>query len=166
MSTKFLCWKLSFSAECICMINARHSADIPILNISSCEQVAVAVLVGLLTVSTWYFTHSYPKSAVASLSESLRLEILENTSELLDEIFSMNTYGSMAIANLMEKNFLGDDFSRESFTRVRCAYGHCLSVGHGIGKEVDRREFMLLFVHLPGDKTIFFLWLELIHLLP
>jgi hypothetical protein len=83
-----------------------------------CLQVAVAVLVGLLTVSTWYFTHSYPKSAVANLSESLRLEILENTSELLDEIFSMNTYGSMAIANLMEKEFLGDDFSRESFTRV------------------------------------------------
>lgn len=76
---------------------------------------------GLLTISTWYFTHSYPKSAVASLSESLRLEILVNTSELLDEIFSMNAYGSMAIANLMEKNFLGDDFSTDSFIRV-CSY--------------------------------------------
>ncbi|KAG0563103.1 hypothetical protein M758_8G004400 [Ceratodon purpureus] len=83
--------------------------------------ITVAVLVGLLTISTWYFTHSYPKSAVASLSQSLRLEILENTSELLDEIFSMNTYGSMAIANLMEKNFLGDDFSKENFNRIRDA---------------------------------------------
>ncbi|XP_024403293.1 histidine kinase 1 [Physcomitrium patens] len=81
--------------------------------------ITVAVLVGLLTISTWYFTHSYPKSAVASLSQSLRLEILENTSELLDEIFSMNTYGSMAIANLMEKNFLGDDFSKDNFNRIR-----------------------------------------------
>ena len=76
---------------------------------------------GLLTVSTWYFTHSYPKSAVASLSQSLRLEILENISELLDEIFSLNSYGSMAIANLMEKNFLGDDFSKDNFNRVRDA---------------------------------------------
>ncbi|XP_024358846.1 histidine kinase 1 isoform X2 [Physcomitrium patens] len=63
----------------------------------------------------------YPKSAVASLSQSLRLEILENTSELLDEIFSMNTYGSMAIANLMEKSFLGDDFSKDNFDRIRDA---------------------------------------------
>ncbi|CAK9211304.1 unnamed protein product [Sphagnum troendelagicum] len=83
--------------------------------------VTVAVLVGLLTISTWYFTHSYPKTAVANLSESLRLEILFNTSELLDEIFSMNTYGVTALANLMEKDFLGDDFSLESFMKIRDA---------------------------------------------
>ncbi len=83
-------------------------------------QVTVAVLVGLLTISTWYFTHSYPKTAVAYLSESLRLEILVNTSDLLNEIFSMNTYGVMAIANLMEKDFLGEDFSSESFIKVFC----------------------------------------------
>ncbi|CAM6078498.1 unnamed protein product [Sphagnum tenellum] len=83
--------------------------------------VTVAVLVGLLTISTWYFTHSYPKTAVAYLSESLRLEILVNTSDLLNEIFSMNTYGVMAIANLMEKDFLGEDFSSESFTKIRDA---------------------------------------------
>jgi hypothetical protein len=83
--------------------------------------VTVAVLVGLLTISTWYFTHSYPKTAVAYLSESLRLEILVNTSDLLNEIFSMNTYGVMAIANLMEKDFLGEDFSSESFIKIRDA---------------------------------------------
>lgn len=98
---------------------ASHNSEFSVSKVGlSCQQVAVAVLVGLLTISTWYFTHSYPKSAVASLSESLRYEILENTSELLDEIFSMNTYGSMAIANLMEKNFLGDDFTRENFMQV------------------------------------------------
>jgi hypothetical protein len=89
-------------------------------------QVTVAVLVGLLTISTWYFTHSYPKTAVANLSESLRLEILFNTSELLDEIFSMNTYGVTAIANLMEKDFLGDDFSLESFMKVSSLLSMCL----------------------------------------
>ena len=90
---------------------ASHNSEFSVSKVGlSCQQVAVAVLVGLLTISTWYFTHSYPKSAVASLSESLRYEILEN--------FSMNTYGSMAIANLMEKNFLGDDFTRENFMQV------------------------------------------------
>jgi hypothetical protein len=89
-------------------------------------QVTVAVLVGLLTISTWYFTHSYPKTAVANLSESLRLEILFNTSELLDEIFSMNTYGVTALANLMEKDFLGDDFSLESFMKVSSLLSMCL----------------------------------------
>ncbi|CAM6049744.1 unnamed protein product [Sphagnum compactum] len=83
--------------------------------------VTVAVLVGLLTISTWYFTHSYPKTAVANLSESLRLEILLNTAEILDEIFAMNTYGVMALANLMEKDFLGDDFSLKSFMKIRNA---------------------------------------------
>jgi hypothetical protein len=89
-------------------------------------QVTVALLVGLLTISTWYFTHSYPKTAVANLSESLRLEILFNTSELLDEIFSMNTYGVTALANLMEKDFLGDDFSLESFMKVSSLLSMCL----------------------------------------
>jgi branched-subunit amino acid ABC-type transport system permease component len=89
-------------------------------------QVTVAVLVGLLTISTWYFTHSYPKTAVANLSESLRLEILFNTSELLDEIFSMNTYGVTALANLMEKDFLGVDFSLESFMKVSSLLFMCL----------------------------------------
>jgi hypothetical protein len=89
-------------------------------------QVTVTVLVGLLTISTWYFTHSYPKTAVANLSESLRLEILFNTSELLDEIFSMNTYGVTALANLMEKDFLGDDFSLESFTKVSSLLSMCV----------------------------------------
>ncbi|CAK9270199.1 unnamed protein product [Sphagnum jensenii] len=83
--------------------------------------VTVAVLVGLLTISTWYFTHSYPKTAVANLSESLRLEILLNTAEILDEIFAMNTYGVMALANLMEKDFMGDDFSLKSFMKIRNA---------------------------------------------
>lgn len=78
----------------------------------------MAVLVGVLTISTWYFTHSYPKTAVASLSESLRLEILVNTSELLDDIFKMNTYGSMAISNLLEKNFFGDDFGIDCLDKV------------------------------------------------
>ena len=73
------------------------------------------MLVGALTISTWYFTHSYPKTAVASLSESLRLEILVNTSELLDGIFKMNTYSSMAVANLMDKKFFGV----ESLEKVR-----------------------------------------------
>lgn len=82
-------------------------------------QVTVAVLVGALTISTWYFTHSYPKTAVASLSESLRLEILVNTSELLDGIFKMNTYSSMAVANLMDKKFFGVDFGVESLEKVR-----------------------------------------------
>lgn len=85
------------------------------------RQITVALLVGLLTISTWYFTHSYPKSAVATLSQSLRLEILENISKLLDEIFSMNSYGSMVIANLIEKNFLGDDFTQVNFHKVRDA---------------------------------------------
>ena len=81
-------------------------------------QVTVAVLVGALTISTWYFTHSYPKTAVTSLSESLRLEILVNTSELLDVIFKMNTYSSTALLNLMEKKFLGTDFGVDSMEQV------------------------------------------------
>ncbi|KAG0588710.1 hypothetical protein KC19_2G263600 [Ceratodon purpureus] len=81
--------------------------------------VTVAVLVGALTVSTWYFTHSYPKSAVTSLSESLRLEILVNTSELLDVIFKMNTYSSTALLNLMEKKFFGTDFGAGSIEQIR-----------------------------------------------
>jgi hypothetical protein len=97
-----------------------------IWGVSSWLQVTVAVLVGLLTISTWYFTHSYPKTAVANLSESLRLEILFNTSELLDEIFSINTYGVTALANLMEKDFLGDDFSLESFMKVSSLLSMCL----------------------------------------
>jgi hypothetical protein len=88
-------------------------------------QVTVAVLVGLLTISTWYFTHSYPKTAVANLSESLRLEILLNTAEILDEIFAMNTYGVMALANLMEKDFMGDDFSLKSFMKVYLLLSMC-----------------------------------------
>ena len=76
---------------------------------------------GLVTISTWYFTHSYPKSAVASLSQSLRLEILENISKLLDEIFMMNSYGSMVVANLIDKNLLGEDFTQENFDKVRGA---------------------------------------------
>ncbi|CAM6040223.1 unnamed protein product [Sphagnum compactum] len=98
-----------------------HQMRILIWGVSIWLQVTVAVLVGLLTISTWYFTHSYPKTAVANLSESLRLEILFNTSELLDEIFSMNTYGVTALANLMEKDFLGDEFSLESFMKIRDA---------------------------------------------
>lgn len=81
-------------------------------------QVTVAVLVGALTISTWYFTHSYPKTAVASLSESLRHEILVNTSELLDVIFKMNTYSSTALLNLMDKKFFGDDFGIDSVEKV------------------------------------------------
>jgi len=81
-------------------------------------QVTVAVLVGALTISTWYFTHSYPKTAVASLSESLRHEILVNTSELLDVIFKMNSYSSTALLNLMDKKFFGDDFGFDSIEKV------------------------------------------------
>lgn len=81
-------------------------------------QVTVAVLVGALTVSTWYFTHSYPKTAVTNLSESLRLEILVNTSELLNGIFKMNTYSSKALFHLMEKNFFGSDFGIQSLEKV------------------------------------------------
>ncbi|KAG0613955.1 hypothetical protein M758_6G140600 [Ceratodon purpureus] len=83
--------------------------------------VTVAVLVGALTISTWYFTHSYPKTAVASLSESLRHEILVNTSELLDVIFKMNTYSSAALLNLMDKKFFGNDFGNDSIERARLA---------------------------------------------
>lgn len=78
----------------------------------------MAVLVGALTISTWYFTHSYPKTAVAGLSESLRHEILVNTSELLDVIFKMNTYSSTALLNLMDKKFFGDDFGIDSIQKV------------------------------------------------
>lgn len=81
--------------------------------------VTVAVLVGALTISTWYFTHSYPKTAVASLSESLRQEILVNTSELLDAIFRMNTYSSTALLNLMDKKFFGNDFGVHSLEKIR-----------------------------------------------
>uniref|UniRef100_A0A7I4AAM3 Uncharacterized protein n=1 Tax=Physcomitrium patens TaxID=3218 RepID=A0A7I4AAM3_PHYPA len=83
--------------------------------------VTVAVLVGALTVSTWYFTHSYPKTAVTNLSESLRLEILVNTSELLNGIFKMNTYSSKALFHLMEKNFFGSDFGIQSLEKIRLA---------------------------------------------
>jgi hypothetical protein len=55
---------------------------------------------------------------VTSLSESLRLEILVNTSELLDVIFKMNTYSSTALLNLMEKKFLGTDFGVDSMEQV------------------------------------------------
>ena len=81
-------------------------------------QVTVAVLVGALTISTWYFAHSYPKTAVTSLSESLRLEILVNTSELLDVILKMNTYSAAALLNLMEKKFFGNDFGVDSIEQV------------------------------------------------
>lgn len=78
----------------------------------------MAVLVGALTISTWYFTHSYPKTAVAGLSESLRQEMLVNTSELLDVIFRMNTYSSTALLNLMDKKFFGNEFGVHSLEKV------------------------------------------------
>lgn len=81
-------------------------------------QVTVAVLVGALTISTWYFTHSYPKTAVATLSESLRLEILLNTSELFNAILKTNTYSANALLNLMDMKFFGHDFGVDSLEKV------------------------------------------------
>nr|PNR59975.1 hypothetical protein PHYPA_002767 [Physcomitrium patens] len=81
--------------------------------------VTVAVLVGALTISTWYFTHSYPKTAVATLSESLRLEILLNTSELFNAILKTNTYSANALLNLMDMKFFGHDFGVDSLEKIR-----------------------------------------------